>query len=317
MGCHCAAQRKDLRLTNSGLTRSTLTVAGLSLSFLDRPGDVDKAAILFLHGLIAEAEVFRKLIAELPADRRIVALDLPGAGYSERALTADVSFAGMAAIVTEVIGTLGLHRPIVLGHSHGGAIALQLAVSHPEAVGALILLCPAHPFSKHEDKLVRFYLTGIGRRFAGLLPRLPRQLHLFALRRMPGSRSSLGYAELEPYLHTLRGPGTVTHLLRLLECWHQDMQRLGAALEMEPPQAQVLILWGDRDIVVPAASATRLLEHLPNAHLGTLRGIGHLPNEEAPEECATAISTWLEGLGWHDPLDTSDKIEGDAKVPGR
>ena len=237
-------------MTSPGLTRSSVTVAGLSLSFLDRPGDDTKAAIVLLHGLIAEAEVFRKLIAELPIDRRIVALDLPGAGYSERPLTADVGFAGVAALVEEAIRTLGLHRPIVLGHSHGGAIALQLAVSHPDSIGALILMCPAHPFSQHEDKLIRFWLSPVGRRFARIVPRLPRRLHLFAFRRMPGSRSSMGYADLEPYLHTLTFPGSVPHILRLLESWRQDMKILGAALQKRSIDAPALFLWGDRDIVV-------------------------------------------------------------------
>jgi len=233
---------------------------------------------------------------ELPNDRRIMALDLPGAGYSERPLKADVSFAGLANVVAKAIFVLGLHKPVLLGHSHGGAVVLRLGASHPDLVSALVLLCPAHPFSNHEDLLVRFYLSSVGRVFARCLPLLPRQALMFAFKRMPGSRASFGYDELGPYLHTLRTPDTVPHLLRLLGSWHSDMSQLGRELVDQPLSVPTLLLWGDRDIIVPLSTASGLTQHLANAKLLPLLGVGHLPNEEAPAECARAITEWLAEL---------------------
>jgi len=278
--------------------RKELSLCGIRVSILDRPAaapvGAEKPAILLLHGLVAEGETFRKLVELLPPDRRLIALDLPGAGYSERPLQADVSFAGLANVVLEAISTLELRQPILLGHSHGGAVALRLAASHPRLLSGLILLCPAHPFSRYEYKLVRFYLNSIGRLFAHCLPLIPRPVMLFVFKTMPGaSRASFGFRDLEPYLHTLRTPGTVPHLLRLLGTWQSDMYLLGGDLQSTPLTTRTLLLWGTRDIIVPLKTAPRLTDHIADAKLIPLPGAGHLPNEEAPETCAAAITTWL------------------------
>jgi len=276
--------------------RKDLTLCGIRVSILDRPAATsEKPAILLLHGLVAEGATFRKLIEALPPDRRLIAVDLPGAGYSERPLHADVSFAGMANVIQAAISTLGLHQPILLGHSHGGAVALRLAATHHALLSGLILLCPAHPFSRYEYKLVRFYLSSAGRLFARCLPLIPRPIMLFIFKNMPGgvSRASFNFDDLEPYLHTLRAPGTVPHLLRLLSTWQSDMYLLGGDLQSTPLTTPTLLLWGTRDLIVPLKTASRLAGHIARAKLIPLPGAGHLPNEEYPQECAAAITTWL------------------------
>lgn len=255
------------------------------------------APILLLHGLVAEAETFRKLGDQMPSGRRVVALDLPGAGFSERPTTSDTSFDGIAGTIREVIAALDMKSTVLLGHSYGGAIAMRIAVSFPNLLHGLILLSPAHPFSHHEDKLLRFYLSPPGRLFAHSLPMLPRAVHLLAFRRMPGQRTHFGYRDLEPYLHTLRGRGTIAYLLRLLGSWRSDMNELGTELERHPITTPTLLIWGGSDIVVPASTSANLLKHLQTAEQATLPGVGHLPNEEAPEECGALIRTWLI---WHE-----------------
>ncbi len=196
-------------------------------------------------------------------------------------------------VVHEVIDALGLDRPVLLGHSHGGVVALELAQSYPDLLSSLVLLCPAHPFSGREDALVSFYLSRVGRGFARVLPRLPDWLHLLVFRHMPGGRRSLSRAHLAPYLHTLRKPGTVDHLLGLLGSWKDDMQRLRQKMTAAPLTIPTLLIWGDRDVVVPVASAQELTKHLRHAEMFVLRNVGHLPNEEAPEECARLLVDWL------------------------
>ena len=143
---------------------------------------------------------------------------------------------------------------------------------------------------------MRFYLSWIGRRFARLLPQLPARILLFGFRRMPGARKSITAEDYAPYLQTLRGPGTIPHILRMLESWATDMQQLGERLRAEPLAAPAFVLWGTRDIVVPVSTAAGLMEVLPHGTLAVLERIGHLPIEEAPGECAVRISQWMDGL---------------------
>lgn len=251
------------------------------------------APILMLHGLVAGADCVRQLGDELPGERRVVALDLPGGGYSDRPCDGDVSFRGTAELVGEAMAALGINRAIVVGHSYGGAITLELAAFRPELLDAMILIAPAHPFSKREDPLVRFYLSAPGRWFAKLLPRVPKKLMLETFRRMPGDRREVSYGQIEPYLQTLRHPGTIAYVLRMLKSWKSDMERLGNALRERRTEVPAFLLWGELDPIVPASTGAELMQHLGPCEQATLPGVGHLPNDERPEECGELIRDWL------------------------
>jgi pimeloyl-ACP methyl ester carboxylesterase len=277
--------------------RTEVDVRGIRVSVLERiSGETaSRPAIVLLHGLVAEGATFKRLMQQLPRNRRVLAIDIPGSGYSDR--PGDASFAGLAGLVGATLRALGVHDSVLLGHSHGGAIALQLATNEPELLRGIVLLCPAHPFSGKENGLVRFYLSLPGHAFAHCLPQMPRPLLLFAFRHMPGKRSTFGYEDLEPYVHTLRRTGTIKHVLGLLRTWHVDMRALRDNMQQRQIETPALLLWGDRDIVVPLSSAPRLMKHLANARLVPMQGVGHVPNEEVPEETGAGIHAWLNEQG--------------------
>ena len=280
------------------LERHNVQVNGMRLSYVERPATLgaEQASLLLLHGLIATGETFASLIAELPQDRRIVALDLPGAGFSERPIAADVSFAGTAELIRGFMREIGLKRPILLGHSHGGACSLRLARSHPEALRGLILMAPAHPWSGHERAIIAFYLSGFGRCFARLMPYVPEPMHWWAFKTMSGPKGKRDRSVLKYYRASGKVPGTVSHTLRLLESWQADMDSLRRDLEAQPIELPTLVLWGDHDRVVPERTAPALERRLTSFRHITLPGIGHLPNEEAAEACGEHISDWLAAL---------------------
>ena len=99
--------------------------------------------IVFLHGLGAQLHHFRStLFGRLDPGYRLIALDRPGSGYSVRASGATGRLPEQAEIVRRFIETMRLEKPLVVGHSLGGAIALTLAVEHPEAISGIALLAP-------------------------------------------------------------------------------------------------------------------------------------------------------------------------------
>jgi len=118
-------------------------------AFIDVPGArihyVDRGAgrpIVLLHGLGAQLRNFAYGVAdELALEHRVILMDRPGSGYSIS--TADQpGILGQAAIVAAFIDKLGLERPLLVGHSLGGAIALGVATHHPDAISGLALLAP-------------------------------------------------------------------------------------------------------------------------------------------------------------------------------
>jgi pimeloyl-ACP methyl ester carboxylesterase len=276
--------------------RRSIVVEGLRLSFLEAGvADASSPSVVMLHGLIATAAIFVPLMEQM-AGQHVIALDVPGSGYSEGREDRDASLAAKARIVAKFVEQLGLDRPIVLGHSHGGAIGLELAARSSGTVRSLVLISPAHPFSLQADGLIRLYLSPPGRMLAHTLGWYPRWVQLAGFRRMAGPGSWTEPEQLEPYRENLRTRGTVGHLLRILGTWQQDMKGLAARLA-EPLQVPTLMVWGDRDRAVPVETAATLQVHLANAELIVLARVGHRPAEEVPETCARLVVEWMERIG--------------------
>ena len=276
------------------IERRELFIDGLRLSYLEQ-GRAAKhqPSLILLHGLMGCADTFVPLMQELRPDLHVIALDLPGAGQSERRDTLDASLYTTAKLVDRFLAATHLQQPIVLGHSHGGAVAMSLAAHRRDGLRSLILLSPAHPFFDEGNLLIRFYLSPPGRIFAYALPWFPEWLQMFGLRRMAGPQGGDTPARLKPYRDNLRTPGTVYHLLRLLRTWHKDMSGLRRALR-RPLRTPSLILWGDCDRAVPLHSAAKLRTRLRHSELITLPGIGHRPAEESPRLIAEFVHLWLQ-----------------------
>jgi pimeloyl-ACP methyl ester carboxylesterase len=249
---------------------------------------------------MGSAEIFRPLLAQFPEDQHVIALDLPGSGSSERRAGLAVTMPAMAGFAQRAIQQLGLKRPALVGHSHGGAIALQLAQSCPAQVGLLVLLAPAHPYFQEGEPLIRFYLSLPGRLFALAMPWAPQWMQMIWLRRMAGPRASDTVIQLRPYRENLRTAGTVQHLLKLLRSWGGDMSDLGRLLRRRVVHPS-LIVWGDCDRAVPLQSCEALRAHFDFSELRVLPHVGHRLAEEQPDVVASLIVEFLgriETWGW-------------------
>jgi len=117
-----------------------LDVSGALIHYLDKGSG---PAIVILHGLGGQMGNFTyALLERLTGEFRVILMDRPGSGYSRRAPGATGGLREQSTIVMEFIRKLGLERPLLVGHSLGGAIALGVALDHPEVVKGLALIAP-------------------------------------------------------------------------------------------------------------------------------------------------------------------------------
>jgi len=114
-----------------------IDVDGARLHYLDRgTGPV----VVMVHGLGGNLRNFYELIDELAATCRVVAVDRPGSGYSTMLSGEHPALRAQATIIARFLRRLELDRPLLVGHSLGGALSLALALDHPDCVRGLVLI---------------------------------------------------------------------------------------------------------------------------------------------------------------------------------
>ncbi len=238
-------------------------------------GDAAAPPVVAVHGVGATGRQFRRLAVEL-ADRglRTVALDRPGAGGSP---AGDPRLAGQAAAALAVAGALAPGPATWIGHSWGAAVALEAALTDPEAVGALVLLAPALvPFALPLP--LRIAVSTPGSWTVRTVLRLAgRPVIRGAMRRVYGPRTALvDDVAVTEELEGWRGQAFsgVAATVRVMEAELRDLGRRAAGLD---PRIPVHVLLGAADPLTAAGApreALRIL--LPGATVEVLPRCGHV-----------------------------------------
>ncbi len=255
--------------------------AGGRIYVVDRgPRDGAAPPLLLLHGLLVTHHSFREIIDPLAADRRVLALDLPGCGESDRPppdRAEGYALSWIAACIEEVLGALEIDRVDLVAHSFGGAVALHLATRRPRAVRRLVLV----------DTVVFPMELPLEGKLA-LLPRLGpfvfKQLYRRTdlrryLSKVFSTPELLDERAVDVYWDRLGRDGGRETAYAMLE----QMTRLDALSErLGRVEAPTLVVWGDRDRLMPVGIGERIVELLPQAALAVVEGCGHAVAEERP-----------------------------------
>ncbi|HCU38355.1 MAG TPA: hypothetical protein DGT21_23940 [Armatimonadetes bacterium] len=251
--------------------------------------------VLALHGFGSSCQSWRPLRDCLPG-LRIVAPDLKGAGWSDKPTDGAYGVLEQARLMVGVVDALGLEAPIVIGHSFGGAVGLEVAARLQEHAGSAptgLVLINSIAFEQYIPPYMTLLRTRrVGEVFCGLLK------WVFARRRggrVPTAPGFPMHSEALPAVpHCLLLPGGAEAFLatarQMLE--YPVGERRCPSLTMP-----TLVLRGTRDPVVPGHVARTLLERTPDARLVCLRGCGHLPHEHQPGMTAAAIREFLSDVG--------------------
>jgi pimeloyl-ACP methyl ester carboxylesterase len=245
----------------------------------------DRPTLILIHGFANSLQSFRLLAPRLAGCCRVIALDLPGYGLSSKPVDHDYHNGPQAEVVIRAARALGLERPVYVGHSLGGAIALQAAARDPEARG-VVLLNPG------------ILSTGVPRIVQLTVPPLPRlSARLFASREFRGEFLRKSYVDpsivteqvLDEVMLAARSEGYMQGMTALMKQYAEG-EEIALAARIRVP---VLILWGDRDRNKPRSEAGALQALLPGSTLVRFANAGHYVHEEEPEGVARATRDWL------------------------
>ena len=244
--------------------------------------------VLLVHGTAASTHSWRDVTAALEARATVVAMDLPGHGFTTAPQrSAGWSLAGMAEAIGGLVAVLGVTPRLVVGHSAGAAILVEAALAGRLTPTRIISI---------NGALLPF--PGVGRhlfpvlaRLAFLNPLSPALLSWRATRPgvvadlLAGTGSNLTPEGVALYRRLMSDRRHVAAALNMMAAW--DL----AALERRLPGLRVpltlVAALGDR--AVPAEDAWRVRDRVAGSDVVTLRGLGHLAHEEDPARVAGTI----------------------------
>jgi pimeloyl-ACP methyl ester carboxylesterase len=271
------------------------------------PGDSpDGTPIVFVHGLGGSHLNWCQIGPELADGRRAVALDLHGFGLTPGArATATVQHNTrlLDRFVREVTGT-----PVILaGNSMGGLISLMQTAAAPETVRGLVLIDPAlPPPRKTPDRQVAgqfllYALPGLGEFYVrAVMSRRPPELavqRLIELCFADPSRADPAMVTASIALATERQRQERANAAAFLAASRSLMRVLGQRhryWEMTASvQVPVLLIGGEADRLVPAASTREAAARNPRWETVMLPGVGHTPQLEVPDNVIGTIREWL------------------------
>lgn len=249
-------------------------------------GPRDAPAVIMIHGFGASLHTWEPWAQVLSEDLRVIRFDLPGSGLSAPDPAGDYTDARSMALLIALMDQLGVTRAHLVGHSIGGRIAWSFAARHPERVDRLVLFAPdgfASPGFEY-----------------GKAPDVPAALAAmrFVLPK-PLLRMNLQPAYANPEL--LTGELTTRYHDLMLAPGARDalLARLRQTVLVDPVpllksiRAPALLVWGERDAMIPFANSAEYLLAVPDIRLLAIPGVGHLPQEEAPAAAIEAVHAFL------------------------
>jgi pimeloyl-ACP methyl ester carboxylesterase len=259
-------------------------------------GDVGQPPILLLHGIGRSLDDWETQISPLrAAGYRVIAPDLPGSGYSER-LPVSTTLAGLARGVLETVDAIDESgRLHVMGHSMGGAVALQLLAQDPDRVATMNLVSSAG-FGAPLHPLLRLLSTPVIGPVAAR--HTTRASVRMTERQIYVDRSFATDERIDRAMALAQRPdnGTVTHeIARSLatirgvrQQWRDDL--MSTVSEHRRP---TLVMWGDHDRILPGRQMDAARRLMPHARFHLFRAVGHAPQVEAAEKFARLTLDFL------------------------
>lgn len=254
---------------------------------VQRMGPHGAPQILLLHGTGASVHSWRDLMPLMARDHDCIAIDLPRHAFTTGHDVAQTALPRMAGAVAGLVRDLGLDPALMIGHSAGTALAIQLALDHGYAGPIVGLNSALRPFPGPAAQIFpavakALFVNPFVPRIFSAATSFPGESSRF-LKRSTGSR--IDETGLACYARLIGNPHHAKGALAMMANW--DLPSLRKRLgEVANP---VLLVHSDRDAAIPLDWTKEAVGWLPNASLEVMKGLGHLAHEEDPEKAAALI----------------------------
>jgi pimeloyl-ACP methyl ester carboxylesterase len=253
--------------------------------------------LLLIHGITNSSASWEPVLAQLATRFTVIAPDLLGHGGSDKP-RGDYSLGAAASLMRDLMVALGHEHATVAGHSLGGGIAMQMAYQFPERIERLVLVgsgglgrevtlalrAVALPGAEYVLPLLASQpLLGAGAKLGGWIERIGVRFGADITAMAAGFASLQDIETRRAFVHTARSVIDIAG------------QRVDATDKLYLAEAvPTLILWGDRDSIIPAHHGIRAHELMPGSRLRIFAGAGHFPHHDDAAGVAAAITDFVD-----------------------
>ncbi len=246
-----------------------------------RPFEAGAPCVAFVHGAQHDHSVWVLQSRYLAHHgHAVLAFDLPGHGRSDG--PALPSIEAMAQWLLDALGSAGVARAAIVGHSMGSLVALEAAARDPERIERLVLVGTAAPM-KVSDSLLEAAASDEARAFDMI-----NQWSHSGITHHPGSPAP-GFSVFVQNLRLMerQAPGVLLNDFRACNAYGAALER-GAAL-----RCPVLVVQGQRDLMTPPRAARELARRIADVRTLEIGGCGHNLMNEHPDEVRDAIRDFV------------------------
>lgn len=284
---------KEMRAKYAGAPSQFVEIGdGVSVHLRDE-GPRDGVPIILLHGSNADLSTWQPWVEGLSDTYRVIRFDQVGHGLTGPDPNEDYSIDNFVSDIDEVADALALDTFILGGNSMGGGHTVAYAMAHPERLSAMILVdAGGAPRLRESKGNIGFTIARTPVLNQVMKHITPRSMIERSLSQSVSNQSIVTDAAVDHYWEMLRYPGNrAATIARFSGGWSSFSKEEVASIEVP-----ALVMWGEEDTLIALESGQWYADTLPRAELVTYPGIGHLPQEEAPDRSVADLRKWLETL---------------------
>lgn len=262
-----------------------MPLMGMNVHYRDQGNPNDSTPLVLIHGTSSSLHTFEAMRKYLNPNRRVITVDMPAFGLTGPNSTNEYSFKYYSQFLDSFLTKLNVPICDMGGNSLGGGIAWQFATFHPEKVRKLILIdATGYPVMNVKGSL-GFKIASTPVINNVMLYITPKALVEASLKGIYQDPNMINEEQITRFHDMAIAKGNRKALLAIFK----------KGLEQEPDkiktiQKPTLIIWGDKDGLIPVQNAKLFNRDIKDSKLAILPNIGHVPMEEAPEATAKLIN---------------------------
>ncbi len=262
-----------------------MPIMGMQVHYRDEGNKGDSTPLLLIHGMSSSLNTFDSVALILKKQRRVISIDMPAFGLTGPNPENKYSFAYYSLFLDSFLNRLQIPVCDIAGNSLGGGIAWQFTVTHPESVRKLILINASGYPVKNAKGSLGFKIASTPVINNLMLYVTPKALVRKSLEGIYYNKNIVTPAQVSRFQDMAISQGNRSAFLSIIKNgFEQEADKINSI------NKPTLIIWGDKDGLIPVENAYLFNKNIKGSKLVVLKNIGHVPMEEAPRETAELIA---------------------------